>query len=636
MLTPAPLVGSALKDSAKLAFRLAFLALAPLTPVCAQSLLEMYQLALQSDPTFASAAANYRATTERLPQAQAALRPTLNWVTELGLEQTRQRSWLKDQLNENADKTVSTSTTTNGSRNDTQTESLLSNSSTTTSCDPAAAGCFPSSTTTTVQSDQTTDTTQALQTTSSSNTTERGTASTYTDGIEYGRTLTRRRSASTALMANWTLYRPALSEQVRQARLLIEQAEFQLNQVRQDLALRVVQAFLDYVLAQENKDVIQAQRRMLEEQLRAAEFAFDSGNGTILEKMDAKARVDLALADESFALNDFESKKASLQTIIGAPLTRIARLKAQDFDLRIQPEGVDHWTARAETDNILVKAKIKALEVAQKEQDKQSAAFKPSVDLSAKLGLSHSSESLSSNTNGTYATQAGSNTDTTGQGSTSRTTNTNTSSSASTTTGTSSVFGAVTADSTVASTTNGSNSSTSQSQLSTSNQSSQAIQSATQQAASKEDNSKTNLRDINASILLRVNVPLYDGGLVDSRVRQAMALVDAATYDLNAEKQKANLSAQRALYDALGNLKKAIATKTALQSSQLALEATTTAHNYGLKVNLDILNAQQQVSQAQRDLNRSRIDALLGFTRLQAAVGRLEPEVLRLIQGYFN
>jgi len=60
-------------------------------------------------------------------------------------------------------------------------------------------------------------------------------------------------------------------------------------------------------------------------------------------------------------------------------------------------------------------------------------------------------------------------------------------------------------------------------------------------------------------------------------------------------------------------------------SSKLALEATQLGYRVGVRVNLDVLNAQTQLFTTQRDLSKARYDVLLAGLRLRQAAGTLQP-----------
>ena len=65
------------------------------------------------------------------------------------------------------------------------------------------------------------------------------------------------------------------------------------------------------------------------------------------------------------------------------------------------------------------------------------------------------------------------------------------------------------------------------------------------------------------------------------------------------------------------------ALEAAESSSQLALEATQLGYKVGVRVNLDVLNAQTQLFSTQRDLAKARYDVLLANLKLRQAAGSL-------------
>jgi outer membrane protein len=67
------------------------------------------------------------------------------------------------------------------------------------------------------------------------------------------------------------------------------------------------------------------------------------------------------------------------------------------------------------------------------------------------------------------------------------------------------------------------------------------------------------------------------------------------------------------------------ALEAAETSSRLALDATKLGYKVGVRVNLDVLNAQTQLYSTQRDLARARYEVLLNSLRLRQAAGTLNP-----------
>ena len=66
--------------------------------------------------------------------------------------------------------------------------------------------------------------------------------------------------------------------------------------------------------------------------------------------------------------------------------------------------------------------------------------------------------------------------------------------------------------------------------------------------------------------------------------------------------------------------------EAAESSTKLALEATQLGYKVGVRVNLDVLNAQTQLYTTQRDLAKARYDVLVNSLKLRQASGQLRPE----------
>ena len=128
-----------------------------------------------------------------------------------------------------------------------------------------------------------------------------------------------------------------------------------------------------------------------------------------------------------------------------------------------------------------------------------------------------------------------------------------------------------------------------------------------------------------ASIGVQINVPLYTGGLVQNRIRETLLLEERSRNDLEAARRTVTQTTRQAYYTMQSSAAQVKALEAAEASSQLALEATQLGYRVGIRVNVDVLNAQSQLYQTRRDLARARYDLLLNTLRLRQASGRLVP-----------
>jgi len=131
-----------------------------------------------------------------------------------------------------------------------------------------------------------------------------------------------------------------------------------------------------------------------------------------------------------------------------------------------------------------------------------------------------------------------------------------------------------------------------------------------------------------ASVGLELNVPIYQGGLISSRVREAVANQEKARQDVEVATREAGLQARQAWLNVNSGVARVRALEQALVSTQAQLDSTKLGLEVGVRTNLDVLNAEQQVLSAQRDLAGARYASLLAGLSLKAAIGALSPEDL--------
>lgn len=133
------------------------------------------------------------------------------------------------------------------------------------------------------------------------------------------------------------------------------------------------------------------------------------------------------------------------------------------------------------------------------------------------------------------------------------------------------------------------------------------------------------------TITLALNIPLYSGGASQSKVRQQASLLDKATSQLELANRTAHQEVKSAYLAVNTGLSQVNALQTAIKSSELALQANKTGYEVGVRVNIDVLNAQQQLSATQRDLSKAKYNALLSMLELRGAIGALNEQSLEEI-----
>jgi len=131
--------------------------------------------------------------------------------------------------------------------------------------------------------------------------------------------------------------------------------------------------------------------------------------------------------------------------------------------------------------------------------------------------------------------------------------------------------------------------------------------------------------DTRAAIIgLQLAVPIYQGGAVNSRVREAQANLEKSRQDLEAARRTAALNTRQAFLGVTSGIAQVKALQSAVTSTQSQLESTRLGQEVGVRTGVDVLNAQQQLFSAQRDLAQARYNYILSSLRLRAAAGRLD------------
>jgi outer membrane protein len=331
---------------------------------------------------------------------------------------------------------------------------------------------------------------------------------------------------------NWVAY--------NQSELSVGQSEAQFNLAKQDLIVRVAQAYFDVLQAQEAVTTTQSQKTAIAEQLESAKRNFEVGTTTITDTHEAQARFDLATAQELAAINDLEVKRQTLRTLTGKDDRSYKGLKPGQAIAPPVPDDVTKWTETAETAGFAVQVAQAALEIATYEIDRQRAGHYPTLDVVATHG--------NSAVGGSVSTSTGSDTR-------------------------------------------------------------------------------------SSTIGLQVTLPLFAGGGTVSRDREAVALREKALSDLDNARRTAALAARQAFLGVTSGLSQVKAYEAALASSRSALESNKLGYEVGVRINIDVLNAQSQLYDTRQKLIKARLDTLMAQLKLKSAAGNLAEDDLASINS---
>jgi outer membrane protein len=336
-------------------------------------------------------------------------------------------------------------------------------------------------------------------------------------------------SQNYSISLSYPLYRRQNTEAFEQSKLGVTLAEYQFEAVRQDLMLRVSQAYFDVLSAQDTLETILAQKRAISEQYASAKRNFEVGTATITDQQEAQARFDLIVAQEFAANNDLDVKRAALAQLTGKVVPDLRVLRPGVTLEPPQPDRQTAWTDVARSNNLVVQQATVASAIAAREIDRQRYGHHPTLDL----------------------------------------------------VGSTSYF-------------KGGN---------------------TQIPNDFNSNS--------AQIGVQFVLPIYQGGLVDARVREAVSLKEKTAQDLENARRQAEQAARQTFLGVNSGLAQVQALEAAEKSTQLALDSNLLGYQVGVRNNLDVLVAQQQLFTIRRDLAKARYDVLLNGLRLKSTVGAL-------------
>jgi len=138
------------------------------------------------------------------------------------------------------------------------------------------------------------------------------------------------------------------------------------------------------------------------------------------------------------------------------------------------------------------------------------------------------------------------------------------------------------------------------------------------------------------SIGVQLNVPIYSGGAVNAASRQAVAGEEKAKADLDTQIDKTLVDLRKEYKSLQSGVARIDALVKSVKSAELLIKATEQSIKGGVRINLDALNAKEQMYTSKRDLAQARYNYLLSSLRLRAAAGTLSSDDVREMAPYFT
>jgi outer membrane protein len=132
---------------------------------------------------------------------------------------------------------------------------------------------------------------------------------------------------------------------------------------------------------------------------------------------------------------------------------------------------------------------------------------------------------------------------------------------------------------------------------------------------------------------IQFTMPIFAGGLNSSHMREAVANQGKLSAQLEEARRKAGADAKQAYAGIVNGVSQTEALQSAVESGESSVKGNQAGYKLGLRINSDVLNAQQQLFVSKRDLAKARYDTLFAGLKLKAAAGVLSESDVKVING---
>lgn len=329
--------------------------------------------------------------------------------------------------------------------------------------------------------------------------------------------------------------------QYQQAGVRVQESSEQLTAARQDLIVRVAQAYFNVLAAEDVLEFAQSERKANEQQLEQTKQQFKVGLIAITDVHEAQASYDLSRAQEIQAQNQLANAREALRAITGTSHENLQPLGEKVPLVIPPPKDIEAWTKTALDSNALLQASRHAAVVAQQQVELQRAGHYPTVDL-----VVNSSDS-------------------------------------------------------------------------------------------KSGGGSLGSSDVNStSVGLQLNLPIFQGGLVSSKTREAYDRFVQAQQALEEQRRTTIDQTRESYLGVTSNISLVNAYSQAIVSNTSRLEATEAGLEVGTRTTVDVLNARSDLFAARRDYAQARYNYILSTLQLKQAAGTLSQADLEAINKWLR
>lgn len=350
------------------------------------------------------------------------------------------------------------------------------------------------------------------------------------------------RSSEYSLSVTQPIVNVAAWAVLRQANAEVRRAEAEYLAAKQDLIVRLAEAYFQLLLSQETHALASAERQTLAQHLEAAQAKQRAGVSSIAEAEDARARFQISVTQEVEASDRIDDHRQALREIVGQEPENLAGLSEPLPSLTPDPPEIERWVEMALTQNASVNAASEAANAAREEIARARGDHYPTLDL---VGAANRTD----------------------------------------------------ADGSIAG---------------------------------------PGIRSDNNVVGLELKLPLYSGGSVSARAREASYRYDAALQELEAQRRNAERTARSAFKDIRSAQTKAEALRQAVIAGEIALEVKTQGYRVGVHRTSDVLDATRDLFRSKRDYSEARYGYVFATLRLKQAAGTLTDDDVEQLNKWLH
>lgn len=333
------------------------------------------------------------------------------------------------------------------------------------------------------------------------------------------------------VQASQALFDKAKWVQYQQGKITAKMADWQLENVKEDLLFNVAKAYFQVLLIEDKLVSIEKEKEAYAMQIRQSKALFDKGAATILDTNEAQAGYEAARAKKISAMTDLLVAQNNLANITGLDPKQIKRLKNKDFGDLLGKTSKADWVNTAQKNNPEWKQQKLALENAKQTYIAAKAENWPKLTINGGYQDNHQIQQFYGLDHGT--------------------------------------------------------------------------------------------RSKGGIVTVQLSMPLFSGGLIHSKIKEAAAKEQQNKFLLIATERKIELNINQAYQTTLGNLYQIKAQQQLLKANSIKLEATQLGRKVGIRSNLDELQALQAKADAEQKLAEAQYGYITTYIQLLQNAGIL-------------